>query len=151
MKVITYGTFDLFHYGHYNLLKRAKDLGDYLIVGVSSDEMCKRKGKVPILNIQKRMEIISNLRFVNQVIVENNMAQKIDDISREKIDIFVLGSDYDGIFQKMDEYEKLLALGCKVVFLPRTEGVSSTELKKKLAEQNMLDFDKNSLHNMTTM
>ena len=107
-RIITYGTFDLFHYGHYNLLYRAKSLGDYLVVGISSDEFCKDKGKVTILSLQKRMEIVSNLRFVDFVIVEDSMAQKIHDIKKYGINTFVLGSDYDGIFQKMPEYDILI-------------------------------------------
>ena len=150
-RIITYGTFDLFHYGHYNLLYRAKSLGDYLVVGISSDEFCKDKGKVTILSLQKRMEIVSNLRFVDFVIVEDSMAQKIHDIKKYGINTFVLGSDYDGIFQKMPEYDILIDEGVEVVFLERTKDISSTELKNKLFEQTKLDMEKNTLHKLTTV
>lgn len=149
IKVITYGTFDLFHYGHYNLLYRASKLGDYLIVGVSSDEMCRQKGKAPVLDEAKRIEIVSNIRFVDKVIVEKNMAQKVEDIKREKVDIFLLGSDYDGVFQKMAEYQQLIDMGVKVIFLERTEGISTTDLKNRLKEQETLDLEEGSLHNIT--
>ena len=148
-RIITYGTFDLFHYGHYNLLYRAKQLGDYLAVGISSDEFCKSKGKIPILSQQKRIEIISNLRFVDKVLIEENMAQKIKDIKELNINAFVLGNDYDGLFQKMDEYPLLIENGVEVVFLERTKDVSTTELKKKLFEQELLDKNTDSIHNLT--
>ena len=114
MKILTYGTFDLFHYGHYNLLKRAKELGDFLLVGVSSDKMCEEKGKTAILSQEKRIEIVSNLRFVDKVILENDMEQKIRDAVEYKIDKFVLGSDYEVIFKKMPEYE---SKACQTVFV----------------------------------
>ena len=102
-KVITYGTFDLFHYGHYFLLKRAKKLGDYLIVGVSSDEMCLSKGKQSVLPEDVRIQIIKDLSFVDEVIVENSMEQKMDDVVRYDINVFVLGDDYKDKFVKMKE------------------------------------------------
>ena len=131
-KVITYGTFDYFHYGHYNLLKRAKDLGDYLIVGVSSDEMCRHKGKITILDENVRMDIVRSLKFVDEVIIENNMEQKCVDVKKHGVEVFVLGGDYSEVFPKMPEYEKLLELNCKVVFLERTKDVSTTDLKTVL-------------------
>ena len=134
-KVITYGTFDYFHYGHYNLLKRAKDLGDYLIVGVSSDKMCRQKGKVTILDENARMDIVRSLRFVDEVIIENSMEQKCTDVKNNQVDLFVLGSDYAEIFPKMPEYEKLIKMNCEVVFLERTKDISTSELKSKLLEQ----------------
>lgn len=134
-KVITYGTFDYFHYGHYNLLKRAKDLGDYLIVGVSSDEMCRQKGKITLLNENTRMDIVRNLKFVDEVIIENNMEQKCVDVKKYHVDTFVLGSDYSVVFPKMPEYKELLKMNCNVVFLERTKDISTTELKSKLLEQ----------------
>ena len=149
IKVITYGTFDMFHYGHYNLLKRARELGDYLMVGVSSDEMCISKGKIPILNEKKRIEIISNLKFVDKVIVESNMQQKVSDAIENRINIFVLGDDYKNVFNKMKEYDELIKNGVKVVFLERTPDVSTSDLKEKLRKQFDLDKDKNSLHNIT--
>ena len=125
MTIITYGTFDLFHYGHYNLLKRARNMGDKLIVGVSTDEMCVKKGKKTVLDQKKRMEIISDLKFVDQVIPEENMHQK-----KYGVDVFVLGDDYEKTFPKMEEYGKLKEMGCKVVFLPRTPRISTTYIKK---------------------
>lgn len=133
--VITYGTFDLFHYGHYKLLKRAKELGDYLIVGVSTDEMCKSKGKTTILNVKERMEIVSSLRFVDKVIIEENMEQKVSDVKKYDANIFVLGNDYATIFPEMPEYSALIKNGCKVIFLPRTQDISTTKLKKCAIEQ----------------
>lgn len=137
--VLTYGTFDLFHYGHYNLLKRASTMGSKLIVGVSSDEMCKEKGKIPFLSQEKRIEIVSSLRFVNEVIIEQNMKQKIEDVKNYNVDIFLLGDDYKDIFPKMPEYQKLVDLNCKIVFLPRTPDISTSEIKRKLILQNNLD------------
>ena len=131
--VITYGTFDLLHYGHINLLKRAKQLGDKLIVGVSTDEFCKEKGKQTIYNLEKRMEMVSDLKFVDLVISEKNMQQKISDIKKFKVDIFVLGDDYKYTFTKMAEYEEVSKL-CEVVFLERTKGVSSTLLKEQFKQ-----------------
>ena len=148
-KIITYGTFDYFHYGHFNLLYRAKALGDYLIVGVSSDAMAEAKGKATVLSQEKRMQIVASLKFVDEVILEENMSQKVDDVKRFGINTFVLGSDYQDIFPKMEEYQKLIDLGCKVVFLERTPDVSTTMLKQKLVMQSELDKDNNSIHNQT--
>ena len=131
-KILTYGTFDLFHYGHYNLLKRAKLLGDYLIVGVSSDELCLTKGKKTVLDVGKRVEIVSNLRFVDEVIVEYDMAQKVYDAEKYNAAIFCLGSDYRDVFPTMPEYKKLIDLGCSVIFLERTPDISSSQLKSNL-------------------
>lgn len=149
MTVLTYGTFDLFHYGHYNLLKRAAEMGDRLVVGISSDEMCENKGKVPVLPEDKRREIVSNLRFVDTTILEHNMAQKVNDAVLYHADIFVLGDDYRDIFPQMPEYEQLIGLGCKVVFLPRTLEVSTTQLKDKMYKQMQLDMNKSSIHAQT--
>lgn len=148
-KVITYGTFDYFHYGHYSLLERAKALGDYLIVGVSSDAMAEAKGKATILSQERRMEIISNLRFVDEVILENNMEQKVSDVKNNDVDIFVLGSDYEIIFPQMPEFKKLKAEGCEIVFLERTPDISTSSLKEKLLLQTRLDTNEESLHNKT--
>lgn len=134
-KVITYGTFDYFHYGHYNLLKRAKALGDYLIVGVSSDEMCRQKGKITILDEKTRMDIVRDLKFVDEVIIENSMEQKCVDVEDHHVNIFVLGSDYAEVFPQMHEYNELLKMNCEVVFLERTQDISTTDLKSKLLEQ----------------
>ena len=130
--VITYGTFDLMHYGHYNLLKRASQLGDKLIVGVSSDDFCAEKGKKPVYNEEKRMEMVADLRFVDKVVLENSLAQKVDDVKEFGVDIFCLGDDYKDVFPKMPEYQQLIDLGCKVMFLPRTPEISTTKLKSML-------------------
>lgn len=139
MKVITYGTFDLFHYGHWNLLKRARELGDYLVVGVSTDECARDKGKITYLPTEKRMQIVSSLSFVDEVIPEHNMMQKVNDVREKGIGIFVLGDDYKDVFDKTAEYKQLIDLGCQVVYLPRTPAVSTSELKQKMAEQAALN------------
>ena len=123
VKVITYGTYDLFHYGHRRLLERAKALGDYLIVGVTSDDYDKRRGKIN--NQQSLMERIAAVEasgMADLIIVEEYEGQKIDDIRRLGVDIFTVGSDWDGYFDYLDEF-------CKVVYLPRTEGISSSEIR----------------------
>ena len=124
-RVITYGTFDLFHIGHLKLLKRARELGDYLIVGVSTDEFNKLKGKKSVFPFEERKEIIESIKFVDKVIDENKWEQKIDDIKKYNIDIFVIGDDWKGKFDFLKDY-------CEVVYLPRTENISSTFLKKKI-------------------
>ena len=128
-KVITYGTFDLLHRGHIRLLERAKALGDYLIVGVTSDDFDRTRGKIN--NQQTLMERIAAVRstgIADEVIVEEYEGQKIDDIRRYEADIFTVGSDWEGKFDYLREY-------CRVIYLPRTEGISSTELR---AERNRL-------------
>ncbi len=124
-KVITYGTYDLFHIGHLNLLKRAKELGDYLIVAVSSDEFNKGKGKVCKISDKDRMEIVKAIRYVDEVILETSWDQKIKDVTEKNVDIFVMGDDWEGKFDFLKEY-------CEVVYLPRTEGISTTKLKEDL-------------------
>ncbi len=123
VKVITYGTYDLLHYGHIRLLERAKALGDYLIVGVTSDDYDKTRGKIN--NQQTLMERVAAIEatgIADEVIVEEYEGQKIDDIKRFNIDIFTVGSDWVGKFDYLNAY-------CRVVYLPRTEGVSSTEIR----------------------
>lgn len=125
IKVITYGTYDLLHYGHIRLLERAKALGDYLIVGVTSDDYDKTRGKIN--NQQSLMERIEALKatgIADEIIVEEYEGQKIDDILKYKIDIFTVGSDWEGKFDYLNEF-------CKVIYLPRTQGVSSSELRAK--------------------
>lgn len=128
-KVITYGTFDLFHVGHLRLLQRAKSLGDYLVVAVSSDEFTKMKKKECVVKLQERMEIVKAICYVDEVIVEECWEQKISDIKKHQIDLFVMGDDWEGKFDELKEY-------CEVVYLPRTQGISSAILKEEIKEQD---------------
>ena len=124
-KVITYGTYDLLHEGHINLLRRAKELGDYLIVGVTSDSFDRGRGKLNVRNnVLERVEAVKSSGFADEVIIEDYLGQKIDDIQRYDVDIFAIGSDWEGKFDYLNEY-------CKVVYLPRTEGISSTMLREQ--------------------
>lgn len=124
-RVITYGTYDLLHQGHINLLRRAKELGDYLIVGVTSDSFDKNRGKLNVRNnVLERVEAVKATGYADEVIIEDYVGQKIDDIQRYDIDIFAIGSDWIGKFDYLNEY-------CKVVYLPRTEGISSTMLREE--------------------
>lgn len=121
-RVITYGTFDVLHYGHVNLLKRAKALGDYLIVVLSSDEFNAIKGKKSYYTYEQRKKILEACRYVDLVIPENTWEQKISDVETYKADVFVMGDDWQGKFDFLKEY-------CEVVYLPRTPEVSSTQTK----------------------
>ncbi len=122
-KVITYGTYDLLHQGHINLLRRAKELGDYLIVGVTSDSFDRGRGKLNVRNnVLERVEAVKATGYADEVIIEDYLGQKIDDIQKYDVDIFAIGSDWVGKFDYLKEY-------CKVVYLPRTEGISSTMLR----------------------
>ena len=122
-KVITYGTYDLLHQGHINILRRAKEQGDYLIVGVTSDSFDKERGKLNVRNnVLERIEAVKATGFADEVIIEDYVGQKIDDIQKYNIDVFAIGSDWEGKFDYLNEY-------CKVVYLPRTEGISSTQLR----------------------
>ena len=124
-KVITYGTYDLLHYGHIRLLERAKELGDYLIVGVTADAFDRARGKINVKQtLMERIEAVKALGIADEIIVEEYEGQKIDDIQRFGVDIFTVGSDWVGKFDYLKEY-------CQVVYLDRTEGVSSTELRAK--------------------
>lgn len=123
IKVITYGTYDLLHQGHLNLLRRAKELGDYLIVGVTSDSFDRGRGKLNVRNnVLERVEAVKATGYADEVIIEDYLGQKIDDIQKYDVDIFAIGSDWVGKFDYLNEY-------CKVVYLPRTEGISSTMLR----------------------
>lgn len=128
-KVITYGTFDLFHVGHLNILKRAKECGDYLIVCVSSDNFNKIKGKKSMISEEDRVAIVEAIKYVDEVILENDWEQKISDIVDNQVDVFVMGDDWTGKFDYLKEY-------CDVVYLPRTDGISSTMLKTGLGNKN---------------
>lgn len=124
-KVITYGTFDLFHRGHYNLLKRAKDLGDYLIVGVTTDNFDLERGKMNTCNnVMERIEAVRATGLADQIVIEEYRGQKIDDIQKYGVDIFAIGSDWEGYFDYLKEF-------CEVVYLPRTQGISSTQLRQE--------------------
>lgn len=123
VKVITYGTYDLLHQGHINLLKRARELGDYLIVGVTSDSYDRGRGKLNVRNnVLERVEAVKATGLADEVIIEDYVGQKIDDIQKYGVDIFTVGSDWEGKFDYLNEY-------CKVVYLPRTAGISSTQLR----------------------
>lgn len=124
-KVITYGTYDLLHKGHINLLRRAREQGDYLIVGVTSDSFDRGRGKLNVCNnVLERIEAVKATGYADEVIIEDYLGQKIDDIQKYDVDIFAIGSDWEGKFDYLNEY-------CKVVYLSRTKGISSTILRAK--------------------
>ena len=124
-KVITYGTYDLLHQGHINLLRRAKALGDYLIVGVTNDNFDRERGKLNVRNnVLERIEAVKATGLADEIIIEDYIGQKIDDIQKYEADIFAIGSDWEGKFDYLSEF-------CKVVYLPRTEGISSTILRNE--------------------
>ncbi|MCE9656219.1 glycerol-3-phosphate cytidylyltransferase [Clostridium celatum] len=125
-KVITYGTFDLLHYGHISLLKRAKELGDYLVVALSTDEFNAIKGKKAHFSYNERKMILEAIKYVDEIIPENNWEQKVEDVRENNIDVFVIGDDWKGKFDFLNEY-------CQVVYLPRTEGISTTQIKEELS------------------
>lgn len=125
--VITYGTFDLFHEGHVSLLCRARALGDKLIVAVSTDEFNEVKGKRSYFGFSSRVRIIAACRYVDEVIAESHWSQKRRDIQAHGVDIFVMGSDWTGRFDDLRDL-------CRVVYLPRTEGVSSSAIRHELGK-----------------
>lgn len=129
-RILTYGTFDLLHYGHIEILRRAKALGDYLVVAVSTDEFNEIKGKKAYHNYETRKKMLEAVRYVDLVIPEENWEQKISDVKDYKIDVVVMGSDWENSdrFDYLKEY-------CEVVYLPRTEGVSTTKIKQELGLQ----------------
>ena len=130
-KVITYGTYDLFHQGHYNLLKRAKELGDYLIVGVTTDNFDLERGKMNTCNnVMERIEAVKATGLADRIVIEEYRGQKKDDIQKYGVDIFAIGSDWEGYFDYLNEF-------CKVVYLPRTEGISSTQLRQERPNVNI--------------
>lgn len=126
-KVITYGTFDLLHYGHINLLRRAKCLGDYLIVGLSTDEFNnKEKNKECYFDFENRKLLLDAVRYVDLVVPEENWKQKISDIQKYNIDVFVIGDDWKGKFDYLKDF------GVEVVYLPRTKEISTSKIKNDL-------------------
>lgn len=124
-KVITYGTYDLLHVGHINLLRRARELGDYLIVVLSSDEFNAIKNKKAYHSYEDRKVILESVRYVDEVLPEYNWEQKIKDVVDNDVDVFVMGDDWEGKFDFLKEY-------CQVVYLSRTEGISTTKIKDDL-------------------
>lgn len=129
-KVITYGTFDLLHTGHINLLRRAKEYGDYLIVAISTDEFNALKNKKAYYSFEQRKAILEAIRYVDKVIPENTWEQKIDDVLKYHIDVFVMGDDWKGKFDFLNDY-------CQVVYLPRTVGISTTKIKNDFNRNNV--------------
>ena len=136
--VLTYGTFDMFHIGHLKLLERLSELGDKLIVAVSSDEFNELKGKKTIIPYDQRAAIVEAVKYVDMVIPENDWAQKVEDIKKYNVDVFSMGHDWEGKFDELKEY-------CEVVYLPRTDGISTTQLTEslnKISDINIEDINK---------
>lgn len=129
-RILTYGTFDLLHFGHIEILRRAKGLGDYLIVAVSTDEFNEIKGKKAYHNYETRKKMLEAVRYVDLVIPESNWGQKRQDVLDYKVDCVVMGSDWEG----NENFENLKDI-CEVTYLPRTEGISTTKIKKDLGLQ----------------
>ena len=125
-RVITYGTYDLLHYGHIALLKRARALGDFLVVALSSDEFNAGKGKQAYFSYEERKVMLEAIRYVDLVVPEQTWGQKTADIARYGIDVFVMGDDWDG------EFDDQLKVLCEVVYLPRTPEVSTTQIKSDM-------------------
>ena len=126
--VLTYGTFDLFHYGHLKLLERAKALGDHLTVAVSTDEFNSVKGKKCTYSFSHRAQIVEAIRYVDRVIPERDWEQKVEDVQKYNINIFVIGDDWEGKFDHLKQY-------CEVVYLSRTSNISTTEIKQNVHEE----------------
>lgn len=124
-RVITYGTYDLLHYGHIELLRRAREMGDYLIVALSSDEFNRIKNKKSYYNYEQRKMMLESIRYVDLVIPEEGWGQKEKDVERYDIDTFVMGHDWEGEFDFLKDT-------CEVIYLRRTEGISTTKVKKEL-------------------
>jgi glycerol-3-phosphate cytidylyltransferase len=134
MTVLTYGTFDMFHVGHLRLLERLSSLGDKLIVAVSTDEFNELKNKKTLIPYEQRAKIVEAIRYVDVVIPENSWGQKIEDIKKYSVDIFSMGHDWEGKFDELKEY-------CEVVYLPRTEGISTTALKEQLKQISKIKIE----------
>lgn len=130
-KVITYGTFDTLHFGHLKLLKRAKALGDFLIVALSTDEFNSLKGKKSLLSYEERKSYLEAINYVDLIIPENNWEQKIEDIKTHTVDIFTMGDDWKGKFDYISEF-------CHVEYLERTASISSTLIRSTISKQNSL-------------
>lgn len=144
-KVITYGTFDLLHYGHINLLQRAKALGDYLIVALSTDEFnSKEKNKITYFSYEERKRLLEAIRYVDLVIPEQNWEQKISDVKEFKVDTFVMGDDWKGKFDFLKDY-------CEVVYLERTPEISTTKIKKDLKIQRLVKRQTNRTYEEKTI
>lgn len=129
-KVLTYGTFDLLHHGHIRLLERARSLGDHLTVAISTDEFNLGKGKICIYPYEERVHILKAIKYVDSVIPETCWEQKIQDVQKNNIDVFVMGDDWAGKFDFLKDY-------CEVVYLPRTEGISTTQTKEALSNNKL--------------
>ena len=127
-RVLTYGTFDLFHVGHIRLLERARALGDYLVVGLSTDEFNQLKGKSSVFSYAERFAILSAVKHVDKIIPEDNWDQKVSDVLANEIDVFVIGDDWQGKFDFLTPH-------CDVTYLPRTAGISTTYIKYLIAEK----------------
>lgn len=141
--IITYGTFDLFHVGHIRLLKRLSSLGDRLIVGLSSDEFNAEKGKQSFFSYEERAEIVESCKYVTEVFPEHNWDQKRNDIIKYQADIFAMGDDWQGKFDELNDI-------CEVVYLPRTNNVSTTGIKNALSKIDNVELDRieSSLHDV---
>ena len=124
--VLTYGTFDLLHYGHIEILRRAKEFGNRLVVGLSTDAFNGVKGKKCVFDFEKRKTLLQAIRYVDEIIPENNWEQKLQDVKDYKIDVFVMGDDWTGKFDFLKPY-------CEVIYLPRTKEISTTMLKTFLS------------------
>lgn len=133
-KILTYGTFDLLHFGHIEILRRAKALGDYLVVAISTDEFNAIKGKKAYHNYETRKKMLEAIRYVDLVIPEETWEQKRNDVSEYRIDTVVMGNDWEG-----NENFEILKELCEVVYLPRTEGISTTKIKKDLGLQEPIN------------
>lgn len=129
-RVITYGTFDLLHYGHINLLRRAKEYGDYLIVGLSTDDFNRQKGKESYFSYDERRQLLESCRYVDLVIPEYSWDQKRDDCNRYWVDTLVMGDDWEGKFDFLKQED------VEVIYLPRTPEISTTKIKEDLANEN---------------
>ena len=127
-RILTYGTFDLLHYGHIRILKRAKELGDYLVVAISTDEFNALKGKKAYYDYETRKKMLEAIRYVDLVIPEENWEQKVSDVKEFRIDTFVMGDDWEGKFDFLKDY-------CEVIYLPRTPEISTTQIKQELKER----------------